>query len=182
MGKISPFRTWENIAIHYIMNFKKLLKSVKPAEVVVLALFVLYLVFPVSTPMGVAPYIESPLGLLVMMCVAVGLFFYSHPALAILFLFVAYTLLCRSALVHNKAHYLQGTKSECEKKKDVQKQLSEASPKEEPRKAEPGAKQPVSLEEEIVAERAPIGRSDHVKFIQTSYKPVASNVSGAAEM
>ena len=182
MGKISPFRTWENIAIHYIMNFKKLLKSVKPAEVVVLALFVLYLVFPVSTPMGVAPYIESPLGLLVMMCVAVGLFFYSHPALAILFLFVAYTLLCRSALVHNKAHYLQGTNSECEKKKDVQKQLSEASPKEEPRKAEPGAKQPVSLEEEIVAERAPIGRSDHVKFIQTSYKPVASNVSGAAEM
>ena len=84
--------------------------------------------------------------------------------------------------MHNKAHYLENSKSECEKKRDVQKQLSEATPNEEPRKAEPGAKQPVSLEEEIVAERAPIGRSDPVKFIQTSYKPVASNVSGAADL
>lgn len=166
--------------ISYIMNFKKLLKSIKPAEILVLVVFVLYLVFPVTTPSAAAPYIESPLGLVVLFGVAVALFVYSHPSIAILFVFVAYTLLRRSTVIVNKSHYLEQTKSETEKRFDVQKQVQDATPKEDPRSVEIAANQPVTLEEEIVMERAPIGRSDPVQFLQSSYKPVASNTEGTS--
>ena len=72
------------------MKFKNLLKTTKPAEIVVLVIFILYLIFPVTTPSALSPYIESPLGLLVLFCVTIGLFVYSHPVLGVLFIFVAY--------------------------------------------------------------------------------------------
>jgi hypothetical protein len=165
------------------MNFKKLVKSIKPAEILVLVTFVLYLIFPVTTPSALSPYVESPLGLLVIFCITVALFLYSHPVLGVLYIFVAYTLLRRSALVHNKTHYVQYTKSDSEKRDQVKKQLEEATPPvEEPRNADVGADQPVTLEEEIVMERAPIGRSDPIQYLQSSYKPVSTNVNGTASV
>ena len=162
------------------MKFKNLLKSIKPAEILVLVIFVLYLIFPVSTPSIMSPYIESPLGLLVIFALTVSLFIYCNPALAVLFVLVAYTLLRRSATVQNTTHYVQYTKTEAEKKYEAEKQVQEATPKEEPRNIEAGSDQPVTLEEEIVQERAPIGRSEPVQFLQSSYKPVASNAGSAS--
>ena len=98
------------------MKFKNLLKSIKPAEIVVLVIFVLYLIFPINTPSVLSPYIESPVGLLILFCVTVSLFVYSNPAIAVLFILVAYTLLRRSATVKNKTHYVQYTKTAVEKK------------------------------------------------------------------
>ena len=165
------------------MNFKKLVKSIKPAEILVLVTFVLYLIFPVTTPSALSPYVESPLGLLIIFCITVALFLYSHPVLGILYIFVAYTLLRRSAVVHNKTHYVQYTKSDSEKRDQVKKQLEEATPPvEEARNADVGADQPVTLEEEIVMERAPIGRSDPIQYLQSSYKPVSTNVIGTASV
>lgn len=165
------------------MNFKKLVKSIKPAEILVLVTFVLYLIFPVTTPSALSPYVESPLGLLIIFCITVALFLYSHPVLGILYIFVAYTLLRRSAVVHNKTHYVQYTKSDSEKRDQVKKQLEEATPPvEEARNADVGADQPVTLEEEIVMERAPIGRSDPIQYLQSSYKPVSTNVNGTASV
>jgi hypothetical protein len=164
------------------MNFKKLVKSIKPAEILVLVTFVLYLIFPVTTPSALSPYVESPLGLLIIFCITVALFLYSHPVLGILYIFVAYTLLRRSAVVHNKTHYVQHTKSDSEKRDQVKKQLEEATPVEEARNADVGADQPVTLEEEIVMERAPIGRSDPIQYLQSSYKPVSTNVNGTASV
>ena len=162
------------------MKFKNLLKSIKPAEIVVLVIFVLYLIFPINTPSVLSPYIESPVGLLILFCVTVSLFVYSNPAIAVLFILVAYTLLRRSATVKNKSHYVQYTKTDVEKKMDAEKQVEDATPNEEPRNIDVGADQPKTLEEEIVQERAPIGRSEPVQFLQSSYKPIASNANGAS--
>ena len=165
------------------MNFKKLIKSIKPAEILVLVTFVLYLIFPVTTPSSLSPYIESPLGLLVIFCITVALFVYSHPVLGILYLFVAYTLLRRSAVVHNKTHYVQYTKSEGEKRGEVRKQIKAGTPPvEEPRTAEISGDQPVTLEEEVVNERAPIGRSEPIQYLQSSYKPVSTDVTGSSNL
>lgn len=161
------------------MKIKNLLKTIKPAEIIVLVIFVLYVIFPVPTPSLMSPYIESPLGLLVLFCIAVALFVYSTPAVGILFVFVAYTLLRRSATVKNETHYVQYTKSEGEKKNDVVQQVQEATPKEEPRNVEVGGPQPLTLEEEIVRERAPVGKSEPIQYLQTSYKPVATNTNGS---
>ena len=162
------------------MKFKNLLNTIKPTEIFVLVVFILYLVFPLSTPSALSPYIESPLGLLVLFCVTIGLFVYSQPVLGVLFLFVAYTLLRRSATVRNTPRYVRHTKESSEKITDAQKQVSEGTPPyEEPRTVDVKVKEEVTLEEEVVQERAPIGRSDPVQFLQSSYKPVSTNVDGS---
>ncbi len=162
------------------MNFKNLVKKTKPAEILVLVIFILYLVLPVTTPSKLSPFIESPLGLLLLFCIAIGLFVHSHPVLGVLFIFVAYTLLRRSASVRNSSHYVRHTKETSEKLSDAQKQVTEATPPhEEPRTVGVKVNEDVTLEEQIVQERAPIGRSDPVQFLQSSYKPVSTNVDGS---
>jgi len=158
-----------------------MLKKVKPVEILVFIVFALYLVFPVTTPSTLSPYIESPLGLLVLFCAMIAMFVYTTPVLGILFVFVAYTLLRRSATVRNKAHYVQQTKETGAKKRDVQKQVDAATPPTEtPRTVDIKIKQETTLEEEVVQERAPIGRSEPVNFLHSSYKPVSTNVAGSA--
>jgi len=162
------------------MNLKSLLKKITLPEILVLAVFVLYLVFPVSTPSDLAPYIESPLGMLCIFAITIGLFVYTNPCLGVLFLFVAYTLLRRSTVVKNTTHYVQHTKSSNQKNSDAEKQISDATPHEEPRNANPSATQPVTLEEEVILERAPIGKTEKLAIVQTTFKPVATNTIGTS--
>ena len=158
-----------------------MLKKVKPVEILVFIIFALYLVFPVTTPSTLSPYIESPLGLLVLFCAMVAMFVYTNPVLGILFVFVAYTLLRRSATVRNKSHYVQQTKETGVKKRDVQKQVDAATPPTEtPRTVDIKIREETTLEEEVVQERAPIGRSEPVNFLHSSYKPVSTDVAGSA--
>ncbi len=162
------------------MNLKSLLKKITLPEILVLAVFVLYLVFPVSTPSDLAPYIESPLGMLCIFAIGIGLFVYTNPCLGVLFLFVAYTLLRRSTVVKNTTHYVQHTKSSNQKNSDAEKQIADATPHEEPRNANPSATQPVTLEEEVILERAPIGKTEKLAIVQTTFKPVATNTIGTS--
>ena len=158
-----------------------MLKKVKPVEILVFIVFALYLVFPVTTPSTLSPYIESPLGLLVLFCAMIAMFVHSSPVLGVLFVFVAYTLLRRSATVRNKTHYVQNTKETGAKNRDVQKQVEKATPPTEtPRTVDIQIKDEPTLEEEVVQERAPIGRSEPVNFLHSSYKPVSTNVNGIA--
>ena len=78
-------------------NVKSFITSLKTTEIVALVFFILYLVFPVKTPSYAASYIESSLGIALIVAVTVALFLYSNPLLAVLFVFVGYTLLRRSS-------------------------------------------------------------------------------------
>ena len=105
-----------------------------------------------------------------------------HPALGVLYLLVAYTLLRRSAVVQNTTRYVQHTKSDMEKRENIRTQVEEATPVEEPRNVDVGADQPLTLEEEVVRDNAPVGRSEPIQYLQTGYKPVATSVPGASRM
>ena len=74
-------------------NFKK---PLDPIEITALVIFVLYLVFPVNTPPQLAKIITTSIGLLILFGVAVYLFLNTHPAVAILYIFVVYELIRRS--------------------------------------------------------------------------------------
>ena len=162
------------------MNFKSL-KKIDIYEALVLVVFVLYLIFPINTPSSISPYVESPVGLLLIFAISISLFVYSHPCLAVLYLFVAYTLLRRSSTVKNNVNFVQYTKTNKQNKNDAVKQVTEATPPtEEARNVNPGGSQPVTLEEEIVLEKAPIGVSDKISFVQSTYKPVSTNTNGVS--
>ncbi len=157
------------------------LKSMQVPEIVVLVIFILYLIFPVSTPGELSPYIESPLGVIVLLVMIVALFLYSHPLVAVLFLFVAYTLLRRSAAVKPTTSYIEQTLSSEEKMKDAKKELEMATPPhQEVRHPDLKASQPKTLEEEVVAKHSPIGVSEKISIVETSFLPVSTNVKGTS--
>jgi hypothetical protein len=157
------------------------LKSMQVPEIVVLVIFILYLIFPVSTPGELSPYIESPLGVIVLLVMIVALFLYSHPLVAVLFLFVAYTLLRRSAAVKPTTSYIEQTLSSEEKMKEAKKELEMATPPhQEVRHPDLKASQPKTLEEEVVAKHSPIGVSEKISVVETSFLPVSTNVKGTS--
>jgi hypothetical protein len=156
------------------MKFPTLLKKVSILEGVLFAVFLLYLILPIQTPLALAPFIDTPLGILIMFCITVYLFFYMNPLLGIVYIFVAYEILRRTSSYMGIGNdgvrtslIMQYTPSETVK----QEVLVEMNP-------------PVSdiLEEQIVAKMAPIGVSEPNPIVNSAFSPVAENTYGASSV
>jgi hypothetical protein len=161
----------------------KLLKSfdkVSVLEILLLLTFVIYIIFPISTPLSIRPWIDSPIGYVSIFIITVLLFVYTSPLLGILYIFVAYELIRRSssftpvretrpmdkyATQYMPTHVPKPVVSQSEKDSEL-------------RDLNPSVSS--TLEEEMVQMRAPIGRSDPVKYTESSFKPVADNTLGAS--
>jgi hypothetical protein len=162
------------------MKIPAFLKSIHSTELVLIAIFIVYLVFPIGTPGFMAPYIESPLGMVVIFAVTVYLFIYSHPILAILYIFVGYELLRRSG-----SNSLGNTRVMQVKQSPLKSQTAyiQHTPSESERDAEMKALNPPqaqTLESQIVDKMAPVGKSSPLSFVESSFKPVSDNLNGAA--
>lgn len=187
------------------MKLSNVFKNISISESVLLVVFIIYLIFPIHTPHFVAPYIESPLGMIVILCVAIYLFVYSSPVLAVLFLFVAYELLRRSSpkLSPSVPHasYIQYTPDTVDREeemhqanmkipdpiypRDVLQTIQEVEPNSSdfssvPVPILPSIMEHKSLEEELVNVMAPIGKSEPIKFLKTDYLPVMDNAHSAS--
>lgn len=143
-------------------------KKISSLELVLFALFVLYLIFPVTTPAFLIPYINTniSIGMIIILCIY--LLFYMTPILGVLSIFVAYELLRRSStgLVRGKVPMVRHTPSQ--PKKDA-----------EMKKMNPTVE--VSLEENVIQEMAPIGKSSKLEeYVETSFKPVQEKIEGAS--
>lgn len=149
-----------------LLDFRKL----DAFDIILLAVFIIYIVFPVSTPSAFAPFIESPLALVVLFAVAVSLFVYKSPILGVLFIFVAYELLRRnhseppaSPIVSSVKHMANRVPTSVPKsqvEKDIKIELMN----------EPIEK---TLEEEIVEKESPVGKSHVPVYTQSAFQPVA---------
>ena len=138
------------------------LKSISPLEILLFILFVVYIVFSIPTPAILIPLLDSPLGLGIIILTTLYLFFYTTPILGILSVLVAYELLRRSSKVSGSTPILKYTPTQI--KKD--KYMKEMNP----------PTNVLTLEEEIVREMAPIGKSDPSTYIDTSYKSIADKL------
>ena len=147
------------------MKLPASLKSVSIYEYCLFIVFAIYIVFPIDMPLQIAQYFDSALGMTIMFCITVYLFLYSNPVLGILYIFVAYEMLRRSSNTTGRVAIVQYTPSQ--PKKDAE--LRAMNPPKER-----------TLEEDVVAVRAPIGRSEPSVFSESSFKPVADNVGGAS--
>jgi hypothetical protein len=137
----------------------------------------------------IAPYIESPLGMIVIIMITIYLFLYSNPILAILYIFVGYELIRRSGLSNdtkmnstNKVKF-NGEVKIMDKETSSQTAYIQNTPSEQTRSAEMKAlnpKQKDTLEEDMVNEYAPIGTSAPIAIIESSFKPVSDNLKGAS--
>jgi hypothetical protein len=147
------------------MEIPKILKSFTNLELILLGCFIVYVVFPISTPSFLAGSIESSLGMLLLFLVTIFLFFYTNPILGVIFIFVAYELLRRSSQISGRTAIIKHTPSQLNK--DIE-MASMNPPKKE------------TLEEEIVEQMAPVGKSDMSIYTPSSFKPIAESVGSAS--
>lgn len=147
------------------INIPNPLKSLSRLELILFAIFVLYLVFPIDTPDLLAGMIDSPLGMLFIFILGVYLFFFTNPILGVIFILFAYELLRRSANKTGRQTIIKYTPSQ--QKKDAQMNAMNPPKKE-------------TLEEEVVDKMAPIGHSDPSIFTESAFKPVADPVPNAS--
>ena len=144
------------------------LNSVSPLEVVLFVILVLYLIFPIPTPSILKPFINTNIGMAMVIIMTLYLLLYTTPILGIVTVFVGYELLRRSSIgiLKPKVSFMKNTPSQ--HKKD--RQMEKMNP---PKR--------MSLEEEIINQNAPVGKSAFSDiFLESAFKPVNDKVLGGS--
>lgn len=144
------------------------MNKISLVEMIVFAVFVLYLIFPVTTPAVLIPYINTniSIGLIIILCIY--MLFYMTPVLGVLSIFVAYELLRRSStgIVRGKVPMVLHTPSQ--PKKDAEMKNMNPAPE-------------VTLEEKVIQEMAPVGKMSKIEeYVETSFKPIQEKIEGAS--
>jgi len=89
------------------------------------------------------------------------------PILGVVFLFVAYEIVRRSARINNRVPMILHTPSQA--KKDAE--LAEMNPS-----------PATTLEEELVGQMAPVGKSSLISYTMSEYKPVSTDIHNASTL
>ena len=147
------------------MKFLSFMESLSNVETAVIVMFISYLALPIQLPEMVAKMVDSPMGTIGIFVLSVYLFFYANPLIAVLFVLVAYEMFRRSTNAIGKAAMVKYTPTQA-RKDEKMKQMNPVKT--------------TSLEEEVVDQMAPIGKSDISVFTASTFKPVAENVGGAS--
>jgi hypothetical protein len=147
------------------MKLLNYFKAMSNLEVLLAVLFALFIILPIDVPLVLAKLIDSSLGMVVIFALAVYLFFKEDPVVAVLFVLVAYELIRRSDKATGKQIIMKHTPTQ-EKKDEKMKKMNPV------KKA--------TLEEEIVDKMAPVGKSDMISYVSTTFSPVAEEVTGAS--
>jgi len=147
------------------MKFLSFMDSLTNVETAVIVMLISYLALPIQLPDMFANMVDSPIGTIGIFILSVYLFFNSNPLIAVLFVFVAYEMFRRSSNATGKAAMIKYTPTQARKDEKMKKM--------NPVKT-------TSLEEEVVNEMAPVGKSDISVFTTSTYKPVAENVGSAS--
>ena len=150
------------------ISIPNVFKSFSRLETILLVVFILYIVLPIQTPNFLAGAIDSSLGMLSIFIITVYLFFHVNPILAVVYIFVAYELLRRSCKITGQTPIVEYTPTQV-KKDQYMKEMNPPT-------------HVVSLEEEIIHQMAPIGKSDPTTYIDTSYKPIADKLMEGATL
>jgi len=153
------------------MKLPNSLNSITTLEIIIFIIFAFYLVLNIPTPPVLIPFIDSPIGLGIVVILTLYLVLYTTPLLAILSILVAYELLRRSCAIKTGFNL---------KPRSTEIHLNQ--PREEPNSYIPSEEQKeaiikemnpeikLTLEEEVIGEMAPVGKNDSSNFMETSYQ------------
>lgn len=167
----------------------KILESVSILEIIVIFVFLVFIILPVNPTKEVSLFLDSSLGMVVLFVVTIYLFIGANPILGVLFIFVAYELLRRSAaqshgvpVIRQPIIVTQGQGQDPEhvplikeggqpvlKQKEKDQQLLALNPQ-----------RTLTLEEEIISEYGPIEKGQPKIYEPPSYGPIVSSKLSAA--
>ena len=149
------------------MFFSSYYQSLSQMEIGMLLLFVIYLVVDIYPPEIVASYIDTPIGMVGVLLTSLYVFMNYKSVLGVVFLFVAYEIVRRSARVNNRVPMMLNTPTQAKKNAE----LAAMNP--------PLA---TSLEEDVVEQMAPVGKSSLISYTMSEYKPVSSDIHNASAL
>lgn len=143
------------------------LHAISPLEIILFIVFALYLILSIPTPAGMVPYINSNLGMSIVILITIYMVFYVTPVLGILSIFVAYELFRRST---NGISHLVPIAHTLPTQPQKNVEMKNMNKPEE-----------VSLEEEIIQIMAPVGKNMYSEgFQESSFRPTADKVLGGS--
>jgi hypothetical protein len=157
--------------------------KISAPEISLLIVFIVYIIFPISTPEFMIPLVDSPIGYISIFIITVGLFVYTSPILGILYIFVAYELLRRSSARSLPVQTHQYSANDRYSTQYMPTHVPKSIPELADKQDEMARMNPVSqptLEEEIIQIRAPVGTSTPSSYTESSFKPVADSIIGAS--
>jgi len=147
------------------MKFLSLMNSLSNVETGLIVTFIFYLAMPIELPDVLSNIVESSLGTVGIFGLSLYLFFNANPLVAVLFVMVAYELFRRCCNATGKVAMLKYTPTQARKDNKMKSMNPIAS---------------VSLEEQIVDDMAPVGKSDISVFTASSFKPVSESTGSAS--
>jgi len=142
-------------------NLKELMKAEKRHQVVLGALFLVYIIFNINTPHSLALLIDNLYGTIIVVFLALTLFFAVNPVIAVLGVIAAVELLRRSKVSTGSSAMVDQLPTEDRKAFDMKAQNQF----------------PMTLEEEVIRNRAPL--VDSAPSGPPSYKPVLESDGSA---
>ena len=149
------------------MNFQDLLKKQNQNQLVLGIVLFIYILFDVPVPEVVTPFINSLLGQVVLVLVAIMLLIYFNPILGVLGLFVAFLMIRKtsSSLIPQTP---VSTVTQDQKNSDMRKMNAERNKNKE------------SLEESVINNMKPLVSNNN--FSNASYKPVLDDNMGGSNL
>jgi uncharacterized membrane protein len=138
-----------------------------PLELILFGLFIFYLVFQIDTPQSLVPYIESGIGMAIIIGIALYMFLCTHPILGVMSIFVAYEVLRRSTVRFTRMTLLEPNPVQA----SIDSELKAMNPP-----------KLFTLEEQIVSSMAPLPNINPTDYVVSSYKPVSESTHEAAEL
>ena len=145
----------------YMVKLTNVLGLRKGAHPILGALLILYIVVPIGLPQELANFFNGIFGRVVVLLLALSIFTQSNAIVGILAIIAAYTLIKRS----------EGEDSPINSSKFIPSEVTKASELSEFNQF------PVTLEEEVVSQMAPLVHSESSE--PAKYKPVAGPIHDA---
>ncbi len=144
-------------------SFNSLFRKENMGQLVLSILFIIYIIMGYDMPEPIATMVDTMAGKVIVIIVALSLFSYANPVVAILGLYVAYLMITKSGVTTGSAA------------------LEKYMPTEEKKMSEFSAYNqfPYTLEQEVVKKMAPINRSSFLDE-PASYKPMLENLRDAS--
>ena len=144
-------------------SFKSLFRKENMGQLVLGILFIIYIIMGYDMPESIATMVDTMAGKIIVVIIALSLFAYANPVIAILGLYVAYIIITRSSMATGSVA------------------LEKYMPSEEKKMSEFSAYNqfPYTLEQEVVKKMAPINKSCFLDEPAT-FKPMLENLYDAS--
>jgi len=140
-------------------------KNITQLELTAAAILILYIVLPINAPKMICKLIDGPVGMVAVFTIAVYLFLYANPLLAIIFIFAGYELMRRCTATTGVTVIMNHTPTQAKKDSSMKKMNPDKN---------------TTLEEQVVSQMAPVGVSEPSVFMTTEFSPVADDVGTAS--